>query len=242
MNEIVTIQKLKQDEERFLNEIIASEGCNLPATIPECLEISCYTKHKVNAIRVMINAAKDIKEESVISQRLLEDGQMVAKAHLYSEAKLGEMLSKREKPKTIRGKIENGTVKVDIKGETLKEIGISGDQSHESQIIAKASQDGILEEVIEKAKQENDMPTKNAVITAYKKKQSEKFTATANDNKPKDVPPSINEALHKMSETIIGIRAKAEKMEEYIDHLNPLIVKAVVRDCKKIIDIMEGVL
>ena len=202
MNELVTIQKLQQDEEYWFNSIIASEGSNLPAVISEILPIIAYTKAKVAVSRILINSTKNIEEQKEIHQVHLESGQRCAQVALYSEAKLGDML-KDNIPKNNSDRKNLGYTQTGIgavsrglgcgNAPKLSDIGLTGKKSHESQIIAKASHDGTLEEVIEKAKESGDMPTKNAVITAMRRKQVEMARENFKVNEKADPKPEINQ-------------------------------------------------
>ena len=101
MNELVTIDKLKQDEGYFINSIIESEGGTLPAVISDILPILSFTKAKAVAFRSLVTSTKNIEDQKEINQAALESGQRYAQVALYSEAKLGDMLSV-----TVKGAIE----------------------------------------------------------------------------------------------------------------------------------------
>ena len=249
MNELVTIKKLQQDEEYWFNSIIASEGSNLPAVISDILPIIAYTKAKVAVARILINSTKNIEAQKEIHQVHLESGQRCAQVALYSEAKLGDMLKETVKSAQERvrdGEIipmagKGGAVATDkSKTPTLGDIGISHKQSSDSQIIAKASKDGTLEEVFEKAKQDNDIPTKNAVINAMRRKQMEQKEAEYRNNKKPDPKPEINQELYKVSETIGGLEMRILRMRDHVEYLNIESVNKVIRSCKNIIDTLEG--
>lgn len=246
MNELVTVQKLQQDEEYFVNSIVESEGGTLPAVISDILPILAFTKGKAAAFKSLVTSTKNIEAQKEIHQAALESGQRYAQAALYSEARLGDMLSTREKPKIINQitkRDELGrTIEVGnstIVGETLSDIGVSNDQSRESQIIAKASKDGTLEEVIKKAEETGDMPTKGAVITAMKRKQMQEKEEIAKQNKPDPLPPDINQELFRIAESIGGMQTRISRMGEYVEHLNRGTAERIINDCKSIINTLE---
>ena len=247
MNELVTIDKLKQDEEYFINSIIESEGGNLPAVISDILPILCFTKAKTVAFRSLVNSTKNIEDQKEINQAALESGQRYAQVALYSEAKLGDILKDRPKAKVISEITKRDSLgrtveakAVEVIGKTLKDIGISKSQSEHSQIIAKAAQDGTLDDVIKKAEKDGDMPTKNAVITAMKRKQTQQAEAIAKEKRGTPLPPDINQELFKVAESLGGIETRISRMAEFVDHLNEDTKKRAIRYCKKIIDTLEG--
>jgi ribosomal protein L12E/L44/L45/RPP1/RPP2 len=249
MNAVVTINKLKMDEEYFINSIIESNGANLPATIGEILPVLAFTKGKAAAFKSLVSSTKNIEAQKEIHQSALESGQRYAQAALYSEAKLGDMLSvttktsiERLRDKEVSISPSRGMVTRDGVDQTptLKDMGVTRDQSYESQIIAKASKDGTLEEVIKKAEETGNMATKSAVITAMKKKQWEKLTEENKKNKVNEMPPDINQELYKISEALVSLCGRTRRMEPYVDQLNPAYVRSVILYCNKIIDTLEG--
>lgn len=243
MNGVVTINKLKMDEDYFINSIIESNGANLPATIGEILPVLAFTKGKAAAFKSLVTSTKNIEAQKEIHQAALESGQRYAQAALYSEAKLGDMLSET---KLIGRDVKTGGYKereAKLKAEgavCLLDIGVSSRQSKDSQIISKASKDGTLEEVIKKAEETGDMPTKGAVITAMKKKQWDKLTEENKKNKVNEMPPDINQELYKISEALVSLCGRTRRMEPYVDQLNPAYVRSVILYCNKIIDTLEG--
>lgn len=232
MTDLVVI---KQNEEEALNAIIASEGENLPAMIPDILPILSFTHLKAQTYRNFVQQVKKIEDQKELHQAALVSGQRYAQAALYAEARLGEML---ENTKLIGRDIKGGDTspngmaeKQAQGGVALEDVGVSKHQSEVSQIIAKAKDSGIMEKVFKEAEEKGDIPSKSKVITAYK-------AANYIPKKPAPIP-DIGQFARTIKDSLGGLRVRVEKMAAHKDQVSQEVIGWIIRDAQAIVDALK---
>src|SRR3970040_765363 len=126
---------------------LAKKEISALGTIEELQEYILIGREKLKAYQVKINAIKNLGLSKDVRDKALEDSQSMATALLYAEAKLGELLKNNE---TSHG----GSF------DSKKSLppGISHKQSHFAQTLAEHKDK--IEEVIQEAKEREDIPTR----------------------------------------------------------------------------------
>lgn len=143
-----------------MKDLIIKEN-HLPATIKELNQFVLVQAEKLKHYRAKLQTINRLELADGVRKQTLEDGHKIGSALLWAEAKLGELL--QETPK---------------KGNTLTTIGgrkgtlppgMSHNRSSRLQQLA-ANQD-LIEEVLEEAKNNEDLPTRSEVLRKAKERE-----------------------------------------------------------------------
>lgn len=148
-----------------MDEIIAVNG-NLPVTIEELNDFILIGKERLKAHQAKIRAIEKVGMAEAARKAALQDGQDAGQAVIYAEARLGELLKGIPKPKfdaVINGSLRGTT-------ETLP-VGINKKMSHQAQTIA--SNPDKVQAAIEKAIQEEKIPTPDYVYKVIKAEEAQ---------------------------------------------------------------------
>lgn len=171
MNEL-TVTDIKQDEEHFLNEIVESKGANLPAEIGEVLQVFEFTDWKAKAWKTLSDKLLRLEDQQEAYHSALRSGQQWGVAALYAQKRMGEIT--RGMPKSITRRRADGT-EIDI-----PEVGSKAEQLGKARVDKYAASDAeriaahpdVLDSVIEKSKESQEIPTKTAVLREIKHRQA----------------------------------------------------------------------
>ena len=180
MTDMIIATTLERDQEQFANQIIASKGENLPATIEEIIPVLAFSKAKMTAFKALSDAAKQVDDQNQLNEAALASGQRWGIVHLYGQKKLGEIT--REMTGNVgRQSIEEGPSIT--RSEKLVSAGISenGDRARARASEAEriAANPDILDRVVEEAEEKGGIPTKAEVIREIKKSDEKKRKAKA---------------------------------------------------------------
>jgi ParB family chromosome partitioning protein len=139
----------------------------LPATITGLHSFILIGKELLRAHRAKIRAIDKIDDAHAAKSAALSDGQDVAEVLLDAEAKLGELLAaiQPEFVTSTDGRQEVGYKKPPKQTRSLPE-GITHKESHQAQIIARHPD--VIEQVKQKAREEDRLPTAQEVCRAIK--------------------------------------------------------------------------
>ena len=145
---------------------LAKKEISALGTIEELQEYILIGREKLKAYQVKINAIKNLGLSKDVRDKALEDSQSMATALLYAEAKLGELLKNNE--------TSHGGSFVNKKGGSKKSLppGISHKQSHFAQTLAEHKDK--IEEVIQEAREREDIPTRLKVYQRVKAMEKQK--------------------------------------------------------------------
>jgi len=166
MNELVTISEYAENQDQMMNDIIETRGANLPATIEDVVQIFEFTDFKAKAFKIMADKCKKLDDQSEIYHSALRSGQKWGIATLYSQKIMGEIT--REMPKA-GGK--DTPINIPRKHHLLEENGVSSTFTYDAEKLA--NNPGILEEVIQKAEEKGEIPTKKDVLNTIRIKDAE---------------------------------------------------------------------
>lgn len=148
------------DEEFLFNKDLVLRTSYLPATIEELREFILLNSEKLNAYRARVRAVDKLSLAKELKDKAVEEGQILAGEVFKAEAKLGELL----KGLSLRGgdrkseSFQNQT----SSAISLKSLGITEKQSYEAQKMA--ANPYVIEEVLEKAIRENEIPYKAEIL------------------------------------------------------------------------------
>lgn len=201
MDELMTVGRIREDEGQFLNEIITTQGANLPAKLDDVLEIFEFTDWKARAWKTLSDKMAKLQDQQEAYHSALRSGQNWGIAALYAQKRMGEIT--REMPKPQIGGYGGGAKSTlpssSTKGDTLLDKGISTRSYKDAERIASSPE--ILERVINQAKESNEIPTKTAVLREIRAerlksynlskeredREKQKQVATMLNNTPKPV-------------------------------------------------------
>ena len=133
---------------------------SLPDSIERLRDFILVGQEKIRAYQAKVRAIEKVGLAKSVRDQTLSEAQDVATAVLYAEAKLGELLKGLADPTASRD------------GRRQLPPGITHKQSHYAQLLANNIE--IVEKVIREAKQEEDIPTRYAVLRALDEIKREK--------------------------------------------------------------------
>jgi len=155
------------DKTNVFQALIKREPNFLARPLAELLPMRFMGDVAVNAYRGLIKHLDDLPLSLEEKESRLKDGQDAGKALLMIEARIGELLSMIP-PKRAKGSTGRGT--------SLRSLpeGITRKQSSRAQVIAAHPHE--VAEVIREAEENEDIPTKTAVLNkiAYKQELARK--------------------------------------------------------------------
>lgn len=220
MYDVISVNGLASDQDRFAMSIIESKGGSLPATIEEIIPILAFSQAKMKAFNALSDAAKKVQDQEALNQAALESGQRWGIVHLYGQKRLGEITS--EMPTKKVGRLSSSE-RLDEEGkqDKLQKQGISKDSYTEAERIA--AHPDILEKVIEDAKERGDIPTKGAVLSRIKAETWKNMAASA----PKEVD-DISDVALTIYNRLGDDYAKLMKMWPHKDRIDDNIKNQIV--------------
>jgi len=130
---------------------------NLPDNIKDIQKFILIGKEQLKAYQSKLKLIDKLDMAQDVRQQALDDTQYMGTALLWAEAKMGELLKPLSNPTASR------------EGRRQLPKGITHKQSHYAQQLADNKD--IIEEVIEEAKEHEDIPTKREVIRKIKEKK-----------------------------------------------------------------------
>lgn len=147
------------------NELIKYEPNFLDRPLEELVPIRFLGEVAVDAYKALIKRIDNLPMAQEEKEAKLADGQDAGKALLSIESKIGELYNKI--PSTehlgLEGNLKKG------KYETIEEHGISRFNAKRAQTIFKHPQE--VQEIIKEAEENEDIPTKTAVLNKIKYKK-----------------------------------------------------------------------
>lgn len=142
-----------------MNEIITTSQTQLPDTIPDLAKFVLIGRDKLKAVRAEIHAIDKVGMAREVYQQKLEEAQEIAEVVTDAECRIGELLKRTELDKGGRPSA-NKTGRP--KSTSLRDIGISKDQSSQFQLMAKYPE--YVEIAKKKARKEGTVLSRNAVL------------------------------------------------------------------------------
>ena len=171
----LTISKPNTNEEQIMKDIIKYKGGNLPAKIEDVINVFEFTDFKAKAWKILADKMSKLEEQTDLYQSALRSGQQWGIASLYAQKRIGEI--------TRDSDIEYETCDSTVARKKRSKSGMKERTYTEAEQIAKNPE--ILEDVIDTAKERNEIPTKTAVLGRIKaenrKSINEKATKKSNN-------------------------------------------------------------
>jgi hypothetical protein len=164
MTDLVTVDRLQENEEHFVNAIVETQGENLPANVQDVLNVFEFTDWKAKAWKTLSDKLSKLDDQQEAYHSALRSGQQWGIAALYAQKRMGEIT--REMPTAENSNQYAGSRQGKGKVATLKDSGISGHIYTDAERIA--SHPEILDRVIESSQQRGEIPTKSAVLNTIK--------------------------------------------------------------------------
>lgn len=158
----------KESNMNIFQALIKHEPHFLDRPLADLLPMRFMGEVAVNAYRGLIKHLDDLPLSLEEKESRLKDGQDAGKALLMIEARIGELLPSLEES-TKKGKILGGQRRQGQQGEAVFPAGIDKRQAHRARAIA--SHPAEVAEAIREAEENEDIPTKTAVLNkiAYKR-------------------------------------------------------------------------
>ena len=153
------------------NELIKREPNLLSRPLEELVPISFIGQAAVAAYRVMVKRLPDLPMSEEQKKRTLKDGQDAGINLLAIEGRIGELLPSLEEMKTKEVRVKAQKGERSLPQETTRL------QAHKARIIA--NNPGVVNEVIAEAEENEDIPTKTAVLNKVNKKREKERKADA---------------------------------------------------------------
>lgn len=164
---------MNENKTEIFQELIKREPNFLDRPLEELLPMRFMGEVAVNAYQGLIKRLDDLPLAQEEKEAKLRDGQDAGKALLMIEAKIGD-LSKKEPQ--IQAPMKGRPIGAVPSGLPLKHerLGMTASQMRKAQAIASHPEE--VEEVIKEAEENEDIPTKTAVLNkiAYKRELERK--------------------------------------------------------------------
>lgn len=156
-------------------ELIKREPHFLERPLEELLPLRFMGEVAVNAYKGLIKRLDDLPLAQEEKEAKLKDGQDAGKALLMIEAKIGELAFKEPQAESKPGHgLPKGGRKPSDELPKHERLGMTQKQMHKAQAIASHPEE--VKEVIKEAEENEDIPTKTAVLNkiAYKRELTRK--------------------------------------------------------------------
>lgn len=186
------MELMKQNEER-----------HLPASLDDLAKYVLIGRDKLAMVRAGIRALDKLDVAEGVRQQKREEAQMLAEALLDAEVRIGEILARMPKAsnqyKSAQFSGEPSTFTT--KSEAVKELGFDANQVKRFQTLA-ANKD-LVEQVKIAAKENDDLPTRTAVLELAKHR--DKVEAFESKAKPELMPAEDQQLIDRMKagETVV---------------------------------------
>lgn len=204
MNEIMAVEVTKK-EDAFMNQIIESKGANLPSTIEDIINVFEFTDFKAKAWKILANKTSKLEEQAEIHQAAIRSGQQWGIAALYAKKRMGEITMKMT---TSTGQRDLGTKEYQGKIKTLEKNGVHKKNYVFAEQMAKNPD--IVDEVIESAKQHNEIPTEKAVINTIRARRVKEKNEIAKEKQEKRRSNEVTDQAKTYFDSIKGFKSALE--------------------------------
>lgn len=208
MNSLMVLDKVKEDEDQFITDLIETKGANLPEKIDEVLNVFEFTDWKAKAWKTMADKLSRLEDQQEAYHSALRSGQQWGIAALYSQKRMGEITrdinpypNQREynDPQGgLRKKEHNDGPKAGITRHTWKDA---------ERIAAHPE---ILDRVIETAKNSNEIPTKTAVLNTIRAESAKERALKQNKKQADKLDNQRPRAVADYYEAIKGFKSAIE--------------------------------
>lgn len=148
---------------------LATQEKQLPDNLEDLAKFVLIGREKLVAVRAEIRAIEKVGLAKEVHDQKLEEAQEIAEAVLDAEVRMGELLKNTERNKG--GRPEGKPLEAARGVKTLKEMGISYDQSSQYQLMANDPE--TVKRVQEQAREKGEVASRSDVVheIVRKKKQ-----------------------------------------------------------------------
>jgi hypothetical protein len=169
-------EKMKGEEAMEIFKIVRAKGM-LPKKIDDLVPLSFIGQTAVTFYRQMIKGFDQLKMTEAQRKRTLRDGQEAGEMLLDIEARIGELLPSEEEMQKVRSDQYKGRPLSQQKGLRQRPEGMSIMRAHTARTISKHPE--IVEKVKAQARENEDIPTRTAVISEirYQKEKDRRENA-----------------------------------------------------------------
>ena len=163
---------MNENKTEVFQELIKREPSFLDKPLEELLPMRFMGEVAVNAYKGLVKRLDDLPLAQEEKEAKLRDGQDAGKALLMIETRIGELLPKPEESPSLLGKAQKEAKKKAGVRILPKDMDIR--KAHQARQIASHPQE--VQEVIKEAEENEDIPTKTAVLNkiAYKRELTRK--------------------------------------------------------------------
>jgi len=207
----------------------------LPEKIGELIPLSFIGQTAVNFYRGKVALMEKLGIAEEQQAATLADGQDAGRMLLTIEARIGELL---DTPDYYQGKGLR-------KGEKAKEIskhreglGISNKQTKHARTIARHPE--AVAEVIQEAEDNEDIPTKTAVLNKVKADAATAKLKAFRQKHATEPKPELNEYLENCINHIIQVNSVVKQFFEYPDQVDPERMSYFIRQVKILVEIISN--
>jgi len=150
---------------------IGLTNSKLPATIEDLSKFVLIGREKLSSVRAEIRAIDKLQLAQEVRDQKRDEARMLSEALLDAEVRLGEMLQalpKADKGNQYTGKMvnRNSADNQKPKYQAVNELGLSLDQAERFETLANNKD--LVEQVKAEARENDDLPTRTAVLSLAK--------------------------------------------------------------------------
>lgn len=169
MNDLVTVDRLRDEQEAFVDAIVSTKGANLPANIEEIVPILAFSSAKAKAYQAICDAAGKVEQQERLNEEALASGQRWGIVHLYGQKRLGELTREMPTYQGTKKHLVPGSHEVVTKEQQLASAHTTKKIASDAERIAAHPE--VLERVITESEERKEIPTKTAVLREIRREQ-----------------------------------------------------------------------
>jgi 16S rRNA G966 N2-methylase RsmD len=148
-------------------ELMKPGESQLPASLEDLATFVLVGREKLTAVRAGIRAIEKLGLAKDVREQKKGEAQMLAEALLDAEVRIGEILERMPKAQGARTELSNSAVtKFETKEAAAQELGFGKMQVSRFETLARNKD--LVEQVKQEARENDDLPTRTAVLQAVK--------------------------------------------------------------------------
>ena len=221
---------MEENKMEVFNELIKYEPNFLDRPLKDLVPLRFLGEVAVDAYKALIKRIDNIPMAQEEREAILADGQDAGKALLSIEAKIGQLVLIL--PKGVK---KNGDTGIKAKKGELAKANLDGQKSFRAKMIYEHPEE--VEEVIKEAEENQDIPTKTAVLNKIKLKKVEKI----NEELIKQTPPKpdVNNLLDNCIKKVYEINSVLKEIVKYRDNCEVSKMDEFVTGIKRMFEILQ---
>ena len=167
MTDLVTVDRLREQQEAYVDAIISARGGNLPDRVEDIVPILAFSTARMKAYQALCDATRKVADQERLNEEALASGQRWGIVHLYGQKRLGELT--REMPGT------QGVASFNSRTKQLQRAGLGESEGTARRSASDAERIAahpeVLERVIAESSERKEIPTKTAVLREIRREQ-----------------------------------------------------------------------